>query len=158
MSTGLHTCPCCGERTLSRSAAYEICSRCGWEDDGQGDADADEVRGGPNVGLSLTQARANWTRHRSAQGLSLWRLLLIAESDEEDAGEPERVVGLAFLEAGNANAAWDVVELELRADGLCIHERVSARRALQAPDDADELPFYEEALREKFVLVLIPEQ
>ncbi len=153
-----HSCPCCREQTLARAAAFEICTRCGWEDDGQGDADADAVRGGPNAELSLTQARANWARHGSAQGLSLWRVLLIAESDDESVDEQERVVGLAFVEAGNAERAWEAVELELRADGLCIHERVSARRALQAPEDADEQPFYEEALREKFVLVLIPEQ
>jgi hypothetical protein len=33
---------------------------CFWEDDGQDDHDADEVRGGPNGTLSLTQARTNF--------------------------------------------------------------------------------------------------
>jgi hypothetical protein len=33
-----------------------------WEDDGQDDHDADEVRGGPNGDLSLTQARINFRR------------------------------------------------------------------------------------------------
>ena len=33
---------------------------CFWEDDGQGDEDADEVRGGPNYEVSLTQARQNF--------------------------------------------------------------------------------------------------
>jgi hypothetical protein len=37
-------------------------SRVRWEDDGQDDHDADEVRGGPNSSLSLTQARANYRR------------------------------------------------------------------------------------------------
>jgi hypothetical protein len=157
MSQPLHPCPCCREETLERPAAFEICPHCGWEDDGQCDADADAVHGGPNAGLSLTEARANWTRHGSAQGVTMWRLLLIAEPDDEEDGEQERVVGLAFLEAGSVDKAWDAVELELRADGLSILERVSARRAHQAPDDADEKPFYDEALREKFVLVLIPE-
>jgi hypothetical protein len=38
-------CPCCGYPTLSEPVAYEICELCNWEDDGQGDADAEEVRG-----------------------------------------------------------------------------------------------------------------
>lgn len=53
-------CPCCGHRTLVERAAFEICPVCFWEDDGQGDTDADEVRGGPNHDLSLTVARRNY--------------------------------------------------------------------------------------------------
>ena len=45
---------------LSERDAFEICPVCWWEDDGQDDADADIVRGGPNGDLSLTQARANY--------------------------------------------------------------------------------------------------
>ena len=66
-------CPCCRHRTLHERSGYEICQVCYWEDDGQDDGDADEVRGGPNGALSLTQARANyrafgafdreWTQH-----------------------------------------------------------------------------------------------
>ena len=55
-------CPCCGNRTLGEPAGFEICPVCFWEDDGQGDADADVVRGGPNRDLSLTAARENFTR------------------------------------------------------------------------------------------------
>jgi hypothetical protein len=57
---GLYPCPCCGCRTLSERAGDEICPVCFWEDDGQDDHDADEVRGGPNSDLSLTQARRNY--------------------------------------------------------------------------------------------------
>lgn len=57
-----HQCPCCGYRTLDERAAYDICKVCFWEDDGQGDADADVVRGGPNKDLSLTAARENYKR------------------------------------------------------------------------------------------------
>ena len=53
-------CPCCGFRALVERGAFEICQVCFWEDDGQGDADADEVLGGPNGNLSLTEARANY--------------------------------------------------------------------------------------------------
>ncbi|NKF22787.1 CPCC family cysteine-rich protein [Solimonas marina] len=53
-------CPCCGYKTLVERAGDEICPVCFWEDDGQDDADADEVWGGPNGNLSLSQARANY--------------------------------------------------------------------------------------------------
>jgi hypothetical protein len=33
---------------------------CFWEDDGQDEHDADDVRGGPNRDLSLTKARLNF--------------------------------------------------------------------------------------------------
>lgn len=57
---GPYPCPCCGFITLTERSAYEICPVCFWEDDGQDDHDADEVRGGPNRALSLTVARANF--------------------------------------------------------------------------------------------------
>jgi len=56
-------CPCCGYPTLDEPAADDICVICGWEDDGQGDSDADIVLGGPNGNLSLTQARSNFQQY-----------------------------------------------------------------------------------------------
>jgi len=53
-------CPCCGYLTLTASGEDEICPVCYWQDDGQDDDDASEVRGGPNGALSLSQARANF--------------------------------------------------------------------------------------------------
>jgi len=58
----LYRCPCCGCRTLGERAGYEICQVCFWEDDGQDSHDADEVRGGPNGSLSLTQARESYRK------------------------------------------------------------------------------------------------
>ena len=55
-------CPCCGCKTLHERAAFEICPVCYWEDDGQDDGDADQVRGGPNGPLSLLDGRANYRR------------------------------------------------------------------------------------------------
>jgi hypothetical protein len=55
-------CPCCGFRTLPALDEYAICPVCFWEDDGQTDADADEVRGGANADLSLSKARENYGR------------------------------------------------------------------------------------------------
>jgi hypothetical protein len=53
-------CPCCGYGTLPERNAYEICKICWWHDDGQDSAEADEVKGGPNYELSLTQGRLNF--------------------------------------------------------------------------------------------------
>ena len=36
-------CPCCGYETLGERGAFEICGVCWWEDDGQDNADADQV-------------------------------------------------------------------------------------------------------------------
>nr|WP_230415832.1 CPCC family cysteine-rich protein [Micromonospora tarapacensis] len=48
-------CPCCAFRTGGGT-----CPVCFWTDDGQTDADADAVRGGPNGDLSLSHARLNF--------------------------------------------------------------------------------------------------
>jgi hypothetical protein len=53
-------CPCCRFRTLTEKGAFEMCPVCYWEDDGQDDADAEVVRGGPNGSLSLSEARNNF--------------------------------------------------------------------------------------------------
>jgi hypothetical protein len=53
-------CPCCYCKTLPQRGHFNICSVCFWEDDGQDDDDADDVRGGPNSDLSLTQGRENY--------------------------------------------------------------------------------------------------
>ena len=60
---GLFHCPCCGFPTLEARGDYGICRICWWEDDGQGEADADVVAGGPNGPYSLTHARQNFRRH-----------------------------------------------------------------------------------------------
>ena len=65
------TCPCCGYPTINGRAAYDICPLCGWEDDGQDDAERrpsgsphrDDVVGGPNVDYSLTEARTNFAEY-----------------------------------------------------------------------------------------------
>ena len=57
------TCPCCGYPTLRGRGEYEICFLCWWEDDGQDDHDADDVRGGPNRDFSLSRARQNFVAY-----------------------------------------------------------------------------------------------
>ncbi len=55
----LFTCPGCGYPTLTERAVYDICVICQWEDDSQDDKEADNVWGGPNGNLSLTENRIN---------------------------------------------------------------------------------------------------
>jgi cysteine-rich CPCC protein len=45
--------------TLDKNSRYRVCPVCLWEDDGQADPDADQVRNGFNS-VSLTQARFNF--------------------------------------------------------------------------------------------------
>jgi hypothetical protein len=62
-----YACPCCGYLTLDSRGNYEICAVCFWEDDGQDDHDAEVVRGGPNRGLSLAQARLNFAEFGASE-------------------------------------------------------------------------------------------
>ena len=62
-----YRCPCCHALTLQGRGGFEICPVCYWEDDGQDDHDADEVRGGPNGTLSLSAARANYKQHGASE-------------------------------------------------------------------------------------------
>jgi hypothetical protein len=55
-------CPCCKFKTLSKRGNDEICEVCFWQDDGQSEADAEVVFGGPNHNLSLRQAQMNFKR------------------------------------------------------------------------------------------------
>jgi Cysteine-rich CPCC len=59
-----YACPCCGYPTLESLSEFEICYLCSWEDDGQNNADADLVRGGPNQSFSLVEARENFERYQ----------------------------------------------------------------------------------------------
>ena len=64
-------CPCCDCKTLSERGGFEICPVCFWEDDGQDDHDANEVRGGPNGRLGLTEARENYRRFSTCEERSI---------------------------------------------------------------------------------------
>lgn len=55
----LFTCPGCGYPTLPGRGHHEICDVCNWQDDYQDDKEADEVWGGPNGHLFLTENRIN---------------------------------------------------------------------------------------------------
>jgi hypothetical protein len=59
-------CPCCGYRTLKAPCALALCPVCWWEDDGQEDADAEEVRLTVNGDLSLYEARQHFGHYGAA--------------------------------------------------------------------------------------------
>jgi hypothetical protein len=65
---GPYTCPCCGHLTLGERGGYDICRECGWEDDGQDDHDSSVVRGGPNGGESLDDARRRYVASGGERG------------------------------------------------------------------------------------------
>ena len=84
-----NTCPSCGYPTLEERCAWEICSICFWEDDGQDDMDADQVFGGPNYEYSLTAHRLEWAdyldelkKEKSETGLLLARIDELIKKDE----------------------------------------------------------------------------
>jgi Cysteine-rich CPCC/Pentapeptide repeats (8 copies) len=66
MTSATDICPCCYSLTLTGRRHFQICEVCCWEDDGQDDADADQVLGGPNGDLSLTHGRANYATLRAS--------------------------------------------------------------------------------------------
>lgn len=53
-------CPCCGYKTLETAGALALCPVCWWEDDGQEDEDAAEIRLTVNGQLSLSEAREHF--------------------------------------------------------------------------------------------------
>lgn len=55
-----YRCPCCGYRTLDAPEVMGLCPVCWWEDDGQEDVDASEVRLTVNGELSLSEARMHF--------------------------------------------------------------------------------------------------
>ena len=64
-----YTCPCCGHPTLPERGAYEWCTECDWEDDGQDDHDSHIPRRlGPNGGISLDEARARYIASGRTRG------------------------------------------------------------------------------------------
>lgn len=79
--TRVYRCPCCGYKTLYGRGQNEICPVCFWEDDGQDDADAHLVLGGPNGALSLSHARHNFKSYGASEDRN--RLLVRSPKPEE---------------------------------------------------------------------------
>jgi len=65
LDEGAFLCPVCAEAVPGRMGTYEICPRCGWEDDPVQSADSSYV-GGANA-VSLDEARSAWDRQVAAE-------------------------------------------------------------------------------------------
>lgn len=61
------TCPCCGEKSLPHRGEYDICPRCGWEDDG---IQEEEKYSNPNH-MTLKKGRENYILHGRCRENSL---------------------------------------------------------------------------------------
>jgi Cysteine-rich CPCC len=81
-------CLCCGSRTLTAPGVFELCPVCWWLDDGQDEADADVVRGGPNGTLSLTAARANFLAYGASDPRFLGRVRAAFPAEREAGQNP----------------------------------------------------------------------
>ncbi|MBQ0992162.1 hypothetical protein PSH03_001347 [Micromonospora sp. PSH03] len=68
-----HACPCCGYLTLLSRGWHEVCPVCGWDDDGQDDHDASELRGAPNK-VSLADARKNFLEFGASERRRMQRV------------------------------------------------------------------------------------
>jgi hypothetical protein len=64
-----YRCPCCRSLTLHGRGSFETCPVCWWDDDGQDEHDARVVRGGPNGGISLADARENYRRFGASEAI-----------------------------------------------------------------------------------------
>jgi hypothetical protein len=76
-----YPCRCCRHNTLTMRGQFDICPLCSWEDDGPDNHDAEEVRGGPNGILSLSEARQNFAAFGACQERFL-KLVRPAEEGE----------------------------------------------------------------------------
>lgn len=75
-----YTCPCCGYPTLERRIMWEICFICWWEDDGQDDADKENVRGINQ--LALVKARSNFAENMLSFNRKDERFIRIGEATQ----------------------------------------------------------------------------
>jgi hypothetical protein len=111
------TCPCCGYPTINGRAAYDICSLCGWEDDGQDDAEnappgcfpPEEVAGGPNLDYSLSEARENFVQY-----VTMYRPTDRDFEHERAQTNVKRRIAEAYDRAVNGEATFAEADAEAR--------------------------------------------
>ena len=107
----VHTCPCCGYRTLPSRHDYELCPVCWWEDDG---AQPWEV-GGPN-GVSLIEAQQEFLRRRRPYVLRPGRVRAPKRRESRDsAWRPIEVTEDVQRQMDRARTAFDEEMAELNA-------------------------------------------
>jgi hypothetical protein len=112
------TCPCCGYPTINGRRAYDICPLCGWEDDGQDDAEhrppgaaePDAVITGPNHGYSLSEARENF-----AQYVTMYRPADRDFEHERAQTDVKRRIIAAYDRAVDGDATFAEADAEARS-------------------------------------------
>ena len=112
------TCPCCGYPTINGRGAFEICSLCGWEDDGQDDPERtvsgapppEAVAGGPNLDYSLREARENF-----AQYVTMYRPTDRDFERERAQTNVKRRIAAAFDRSVDGEAIFAEADAEARA-------------------------------------------
>jgi len=112
------TCPCCGYPTINGRGAFDICPLCGWEDDGQDDAERGpsgsarpgEVVGGANSDYSLTEARRNF-----AENVTMYRPADRDFERERAQTDVKRRVIAAYDRAVDGNATFAEADAEARS-------------------------------------------
>lgn len=82
-------CPCCDYVSLPERGQYIICRVCFWEDDGQ-DVNELDRPSGPNNGVTLRQARANFERFGACEARFVQNVCSAAESAQFER-RPRRV-------------------------------------------------------------------
>jgi hypothetical protein len=103
-----YACPCCGRKSLEERATFDVCRVCWWEDDGQDNKDAHESYGGPNYGISLSQARYNYL----TEGIydpSREDLISLSEPPEKyEIGRVFVLVGINKISEPIENLEWKI--------------------------------------------------
>lgn len=117
-----YKCPCCGYPTLEERHAWEICCLCNWEDDGQDDPHADEIRGGPNGDYSLTEARENFKKF-----LTMYRdkINILSQTEKEFATKRSMIEAFEKLRTTPhhlESQLWEEIERGERILDDIVHE------------------------------------
>ena len=68
----MHRCPVCGHRTLSCRACFEICTECGWEDEGFYGDDEEPVFGA-NGDYTIRQYRERYLKRKAKDPNYTWQ-------------------------------------------------------------------------------------
>ena len=100
---------------MREAGAYEICILCWWEDDGQGEDEADVVRGGPNRNLSLMVARANFEDHVTSYSVGHDTRIGGPDTREEIAAKRRIVERFQRIRAGVTKAQIDDIWKDIEA-------------------------------------------
>jgi Cysteine-rich CPCC len=124
-------CPCCGYPTLGQLNAYEICELCNWEDDGQDDANAEEVRGGPNADYSLAEARRNF---------KVYRVMYAPERDQRITGADSK---LEYDTKGQLIAAFEKLRSTATSELTAIELKIQELERLLQDETSRQIREYE---------------